>query len=51
MFKQYYVEQLGLAQHDFELFWAAMKEKLPIVFRVNANCPQYENFCAKIADE
>lgn len=51
LFRQYYQRQLALPQEEFTQFWAAMKQKLPVVFRVNPNCPNHEAFCKKIEDE
>jgi hypothetical protein len=48
LFREYYAKQLNLENQDFALFWAAMKEKLPVVFRVNPNCPNHQAFCHKI---
>lgn len=50
-FKEYYQKQLELPEEDFNEFWAAMKEKLPVVFRVNPNCANHEAFCKKLEDE
>jgi hypothetical protein len=51
LFKAYYQLQLNLPHNEFELFWATMKEKLPVVFRVNPSAPNYMSFSRKIQDE
>jgi hypothetical protein len=50
LFRAYYELQLQLPPQEFELFWATMKEKLPVVFRINPNCPNFAAFQKKVQD-
>lgn len=36
---------------EFNLFWNTMKEKLPVVFRINKLIPNYEQFLNTISDK
>lgn len=48
LFRAYYQLQLKLPAEEFERFWAAMKEKLPVVFRINPSCPNFAAFRQKV---
>jgi hypothetical protein len=48
LFKAYYQLQLDLPENEFEVFWANMKEKLPVVFRINPSYPNFTGFRKKI---
>lgn len=50
LFKAYYQLQLDLPPTEFEVFWESMKEKLPVVFRINPSCPNYSAFRRKVQD-
>jgi hypothetical protein len=50
LFKAYYQLQLQLPSEEFEVFWSTMKEKLPVVFRINPSCPNFAAFRNKVQD-
>lgn len=31
-------------EEEFKNFWAILKEKLPVTFRISKNIPNYENY-------
>lgn len=37
--------------NEFEVFWSYMKQRLPVVFRVNPNQPNYLSFVKKLLNE
>ena len=48
IFRAYYELQLGLPKEEFDVFWQTMKEKLPVVFRVNPSTPNFGSFRDKL---